>query len=394
MDLLSWLLIVPVWYACMVFLLLSLGLIVRRRRSAPSTTSLSWPNVTVMVPHFNESAEALFRTLASIDSQRYPGKFTVLLIDDGSTNGIQQSIAAWLEAPHPHAYRSISLPTNSGRKGRALDAGLAHVDRNADVIVVIDSDTSLGDHAVKRLVAGLWSDERYAVACGYIVPSNPRASFCTRLQYYEYTGLLSAVKVAQDVTGYVPVMAGAFVAHRVSAVRHLGGWGRWLVEDMCWTWKALAHGYKTAYVPEAMAFTECPGTLPGLYRQRRRWARGRMEAFDEISKLCTGRDAFFIPFLVNYAFCQFAFALLPVYVFGLVVQTWLTASLVLLFALFYGLAMATYLWRTGNPLGHGARHIALSIVCSRVLGVCLLWPNARGVYDQIFGNRLLWLTRH
>lgn len=43
------------------------------------------------------------------------------------------------------------------------------------------------------------------------------------------------------------MQAGAFVAHRASAVHDLGGWSEWLVEDIAWCWKALSRGYRSGY---------------------------------------------------------------------------------------------------------------------------------------------------
>ncbi len=45
------------------------------------------------------------------------------------------------------------------------------------------------------------------------------------------------------------------------------------------TWALLEKGYRVGYCEDSVAFTVVPNTLRGFIRQRRRWARGMIEAF-------------------------------------------------------------------------------------------------------------------
>ena len=44
------------------------------------------------------------------------------------------------------------------------------------------------------------------------------------------------------------------------------------------TWSLLRMGYKTGHAEDAVAWTHAPDTLRGLSNQRKRWARGMIEA--------------------------------------------------------------------------------------------------------------------
>lgn len=102
-----------------------------------------------------------------------------------------------------------------------LELGVA----TGDMYVVVDSDTYIEPNGIDELVTKLWSDEKYAAVCGYITPENHKESFIGKLQHYEHISFYGAIRAAQDKLGYVPVLAGAFVAHRASAVKKLGGAG-------------------------------------------------------------------------------------------------------------------------------------------------------------------------
>lgn len=53
-------------------------------------------------------------------------------------------------------------------------------------------------------------------------------------------------------------------------------------EDIVLTWDLLSKGYEINFAKNAIAFTEAPETLKGLCRQRKRWARGMIEAFKKV----------------------------------------------------------------------------------------------------------------
>ena len=48
------------------------------------------------------------------------------------------------------------------------------------------------------------------------------------------------------------------------------------------TWDLLSKGYKINFAQNAIAFTEVPDTFEGLFHQRKRWARGMIEAFKKV----------------------------------------------------------------------------------------------------------------
>ena len=58
----------------------------------------------------------------------------------------------------------------------------------------------------------------------------------------------------------------------------VGGYdARMATEDIDLTWRLMLAGWHTGYEPQALVGMQVPGTMRGLWAQRRRWARGQGE---------------------------------------------------------------------------------------------------------------------
>ncbi|MDF1524429.1 MAG: glycosyltransferase, partial [Trueperaceae bacterium] len=62
-------------------------------RRAPPFADGAWPSVDVIVPAHDEAA-ALPATLASLRSLAYPGRLSILVVDDRSTDGTGDVVRA------------------------------------------------------------------------------------------------------------------------------------------------------------------------------------------------------------------------------------------------------------------------------------------------------------
>jgi biofilm PGA synthesis N-glycosyltransferase PgaC len=381
---------IPAALTCFMTLVLLLVYLLRWRPTAKVT---DMPSVSIFVPYYNEQADVLLKALDKLDAQKYPQQLQVVIIDDGSTNNTPSHVKEWLSELRRQEYVVLTREENGGRKGFALDHALDSGVALGDVYVVVDSDTYIAPDGIYELAAKLWSDPKYAAVCGYISPDNHRGSLIGRLQYYEHIGFYGAIRAAQDQLGVVPVLAGAFVAHRASAVKEIGGWSEWLVEDIAWCWKAIAHKYRTGYAADAVAVTQCPLTHKELFKQRRRWARGRVEAYMAAWKVSKVTGMLSTPWFLVTAL-QFLFPpsaiLLPVLIYF---QIWppviLGGVTIVLYMAFTGL----YLRRHGNKTGVSRRDIAGVPLFSALLETITWLPNILGYIDEIRGKKKHWLTR-
>jgi biofilm PGA synthesis N-glycosyltransferase PgaC len=192
-------------------------------------------------------------------------------VDDGSTDRTVEILSS-LEAPNLKI-----VQVNHGGKSHALNEGLKHVSH--DIVVTIDADTFLHPQALKRIVARLVSDPAHTAAvAGCVLVKNSRKTFMTRLQEWDYfTGIASA-KRQQSLYQGTLVAQGAFSAFRTQVVRTMKGWPSVIGEDIVLTWAMLGQGWRIGFEASAIGFTCAPIDFGGFFRQRKRWARGMIEA--------------------------------------------------------------------------------------------------------------------
>ncbi|XZG71859.1 glycosyltransferase family 2 protein [Chitinibacteraceae bacterium HSL-7] len=388
-EVLNWLISLPMAITCLVTLVF---LVVYVINTPNEVSGVSWPSISILLPYYNEDHGVLLKTLEMLDRQEYPSSLQVVLIDDGSTNGSSDVVRSWLSGEHNHRYVLVSRSKNGGRKGEALDEALMSGILEGDVYIVVDSDTWISQGGVREIVRKLWSDSRYAAVCGFISPENYKGSLIGRLQYFEHIGFYGALRAAQDALGCVPVLAGAFVAHRAAVVKEIGGWSDWLVEDISWCWKALASRYRTGYAPKAHATTQCPETSAKLFRQRRRWARGRVEAWVTAWRVSWWSGMVFTPWFIVSAF-QFllppVLLLLPVLIYY---QVWTPLYLSAVILTMYMVFTILYLHR--EKTGEISFFEIIQIPIFALMMELWVWlPNVLGYADEVFNRKKDWLTR-
>jgi hopene-associated glycosyltransferase HpnB len=129
------------WLSLVIWVVLLLGrgrfwrMDLRLPRATPGDAP-DWPEVTAVIPARDES-EILPSTLPSVLAQRYPGVFSVILVDDASADGTGQ-VATRLAAETAHERRGVPAPARTAaadagrRTGTSTDADTADADTAAD----------------------------------------------------------------------------------------------------------------------------------------------------------------------------------------------------------------------------------------------------------------------
>jgi biofilm PGA synthesis N-glycosyltransferase PgaC len=244
----------------------------------PLPLDISYPPLSILIAAYNEASN-IEETFLGIEKQNYPGKMEVIIVDDGSTDRTVEILSS---------LRMSNLKivqANHGGKAHALNEGLKHVSH--EFLVTIDADTFLHPQALKRIIARLLSDPPHTAAvAGCVLVKNSRKTFMTRLQEWDYfTGIASA-KRQQSLYQGTLVAQGAFSAFRTQALRAVqGGWPSVIGEDIVLTWTLLQQGWRIGFEASAIGFTCAPIDLGGFYRQRKRWARGMIEALKQHGSL-------------------------------------------------------------------------------------------------------------
>ena len=232
----------------------------------------SYPGVSILIAAFNEE-RSIRDTLQSIAAQDYPGPFEVIVIDDGSTDGTAEAVAA-LSYPWLRLLRQGENTAKATALNRALGESV-HA-----IIVTLDADCYLHKEALRNIVQRYLTDPPGTVAvAGTVLVRNSRDNWVTRAQEWDYFHGIAAIKRMQSLYHGTLVAQGAFSLYERSAVMRVGGWPDCVGEDIVLTWAMLGERWRVGHAEDALCFTNAPDTLAQFIRQRRRWARGMMEAF-------------------------------------------------------------------------------------------------------------------
>jgi cellulose synthase/poly-beta-1,6-N-acetylglucosamine synthase-like glycosyltransferase/peptidoglycan/xylan/chitin deacetylase (PgdA/CDA1 family) len=254
-----------------VLLLVGFGIAHRRREKRDLRNGYArpfLPDVSVIIPAYNEAA-GIAATVLSMADSAYPGRLEIIVVDDGSTDDTA-AIARDLNIPY---VRVITQP-NSGKPG-ALNTGIRAA--QSEILVLVDGDTVFEPDTIERLVAPM-RDRRVGAVSGNTKVGN-RRGFLGGQQHLEYVMGFNLDRRMYDMLGIMPTVPGAIGAFRRAALVGVGGVSHdTLAEDTDLTMALCRTPWRIVYAPDAIAWTEAPGSLRQLWKQRYRWSYGTMQA--------------------------------------------------------------------------------------------------------------------
>ena len=272
------------------------------------------PPVTLLAPAYNEEATCV-EAIKSLLTLRYPS-YDIIVVNDGSKDGtlaaLRQAFALVPADRAPVAtiptaqvrevLRSRRHPSlwvidkANGGKADALNAGLNYC--RTPLFCAMDADSLLEPDALTRIVRAFLEDSTTVAAGGVIrivngcrvrsgiveevrLPANRLA----RIQVLEYLRSFLSGRMGWDALDATLIISGAFGMFQRTVVTEAGGYATDTVgEDMelvvrlhryC---REQRRPYRVAFVPDPVAWTECPESLRVLGRQRDRWQRGLVES--------------------------------------------------------------------------------------------------------------------
>jgi cellulose synthase/poly-beta-1,6-N-acetylglucosamine synthase-like glycosyltransferase len=272
------------------------------------------PPVTLLAPGYNEQATCV-ESLRSLLTLRYP-QYEVIFINDGSKDQTLQRVidafalkpavraptAALSTAPVRGIYHGARHPNlwvidkANGGKADALNAGINFC--RTPLFCAIDADSLLEREALIRIIRPFLEDTstvaaggiiRIANGCtiehGVVREVNLPQSRLARLQVLEYLRAFLAGRMGWGALNAMLIISGAFGIFRRDLVVEAGGYSTDTVGEDMELVVRLHHlcrrkrmKYRIAFVPDPVAWTECPETLRILGRQRDRWQRGLIES--------------------------------------------------------------------------------------------------------------------
>ncbi|MCW1414065.1 chitooligosaccharide synthase NodC [Rhizobium sp. 1AS11] len=254
------------------------------------------PSVDIIVPCYNENPHTFSECLASIANQDYAGKLRVYVVDDGSANREKLERVHHTYAGDPR-FDFILLRENVGKR----KAQIAAIRRSSgDLVLNVDSDSTLASDVVTKLALKMQNPE-IGAAMGQLTASNRNDTWLTRLIDMEYWLACNEERAAQARFGAVMCCCGPCAIYRRSALLSLldqyesqffRGKPSDFGEDRHLTILMLKAGFRTGYVPDAIAATVVPDRMGPYLRQQLRWARSTFRDTLLALRLLPGLDRY------------------------------------------------------------------------------------------------------
>lgn len=220
------------------------------------------PSVAVMIVGLNEG-DTIQSALESV-YDTYP-RMELFVVSDGSSDGMEQKAEEFARKN-----RGVTVLHRKERGGKSSAMNMPLPMTNAEIIVVIDSDSHLSPGVIWRIVQP-FKDPKMGAVSGSVSARNPYVNLCTWLQALEYRRSIFLGRILLVRLGVLGIVSGALGAFRKSALERVGGWDVGPGEDGDLTIKFRKSGYKIGYDPMAEALTNVPTSFWRLIKQRRRW---------------------------------------------------------------------------------------------------------------------------
>lgn len=361
----------------------------------------SYPGITVLIAAYQEE-RTIVHTLASLARERYPGPLEIIVLNDGSTDGTKEAGARARDELHFYENATVKVLNFEVNEGKAavLNKGLAAATH--ELIVTVDADTRVRADSLTKLVERLHADPPNTVAvAGAILVGNPRETMMAGLQEWDYFHGIAAVKRMQSMYHGTLVAQGAFSIYRKAALIEVGGWPACVGEDIVLTWALLRAGYRTGYAEDSIAFTNAPITYRQFAHQRRRWARGMIEAFDRHDKLLIKPRLSTLFIWWNLLFLPmdliFTLVFIPGVIAALFGYYWIAGPFTLLtlpLALFWNVVIYRIQRRMFTDQGLRVRRNYGALILYVIIYAVLMQPvSLWGYLSEVFGRAKNWGTK-
>lgn len=271
--------------------------------------------ISIIIPAYNEEVTIIdsIRSLLHIDYKLYE----IIIVDDGSTDKtLEQLLEAFpfkqtnspiqrkLECKQEDAIYKATInqidltmiSKENGGKSDALNMGINVA--KYPYFVTIDADSLVQGNALEKIIQPVLADEQVIAVGGmvrvaqcvemingkvkdYRMPWNPILG----MQVVEYDRSFLASRIFLDQFSGNLIISGAFGLFKKDIVLAVGGYKTDTIgEDMELVMRLHTfmlnnkRDYKISYQPEAICWSQSPGSIRDVFIQRRRWYLGLFQS--------------------------------------------------------------------------------------------------------------------
>jgi hopene-associated glycosyltransferase HpnB len=215
--------------AVWVYLLLGRGFFWLARTAAPLPPPVRWPTVVAVVPARNEAA-VIGEAVSSLLRQDYPGRFSLMLVDDQSDDGTASVARAAAASAGANDRLSVvaARPLPPGWTGKlwALAEGVRHVELSGEEPeLLLFTDADIRHHAANlaELVARLEGEKRDLVSLMVRLRCRSFAERFLIPAFVFFFAMLYPFAWSNDPKSGTAAAAGGCVLLRFATYRRIGG---------------------------------------------------------------------------------------------------------------------------------------------------------------------------
>lgn len=293
-------------------------------------TSPYTPGISIIAPAYNEET-IIIDNVNSLLNLEYP-LYEVVIVNDGSEDSTLDKLIEHyelVEVPYAYIERIKTKPfrrilkskndkyskliivdkDNGGTKADASNAGINAA--SYPYFICIDVDCILSKYALYSVILPVLSSDKQVIAVsgtmrmangceiknGQITVVKPPHSLIPLFQNLEYMRSFLVGKMGWSTINAMPNVSGGFGLFDRDVAIAAGGYdGTSFAEDMDMVVRMVsymcdfARPYRIIQIPETCCWTEGPPNLSILSRQRTRWGRGLIQAFDVHRKVVFNRN--------------------------------------------------------------------------------------------------------
>lgn len=241
------------------------------KRCKPIRESDELPDISILIPAYNEAA-VISKRIANIRASDYPlERYELIIIDDCSSD----DTAALAEEACRENEIDCRILRNESRMGANRTINRAIEAARHDILVTTDADVIFETHALRKIISRLISNEKNAAVCGDLRPVPDDAYRTSRIEgtYRNFYGRMCAWESAVDSTY---TLNGALIALKKDLVPRINE--RRGADDANTGLEAIRQGYRAVYETEAVVYETIPDDFHSQYRQKTRRATHLIEA--------------------------------------------------------------------------------------------------------------------
>jgi poly-beta-1,6-N-acetyl-D-glucosamine synthase len=258
-------------------------LILKRKIKSGQLPKTYHPKVSIIIPAWNEEV-GIVTTILSALNNTYDN-IEVIVVDDGSTDKTALVVTKFINQYNksPLSGKNIRFYSqkNSG-KAIAMNHGIKKA--TGEIVMTMDADSAHRKNAVSNMV-NHFRDPQLAAVVGNVQVTNTQ-TLVGMIQKLEYIFGFYFKRV-HSLFNAEYIFGGACAGFRKSLTFDSIGVfdDSTKTEDIEYSMRTQLYGLKSIYAEDVVAYTEGASTLSGLYKQRLRWKKGRLDVFKKYKEL-------------------------------------------------------------------------------------------------------------